>query len=304
MGATDLARTRQGTAHLSRDVTEYPVSRQELLRRLGVFVSTCGQSNFPVVLQAFFEDFFQISDFTILTFQRSAIPTPVHSSISSHDRDLTRYCDGLYLLDPFYALYDSQEFSGFARFEDISTNATEDRVKPYWNYIQDWGNWDELGYIIPVSKDISLHLSLGRNQGSPPFETSAIRLLEDLYPFLRPLVERHWHDLESKLRSNHGLRQSLHRQVESILREFGSSVLTQREREVVQAMLKGYQARAIAERLSISPGTVNVHRANIYHKLDISSKSELFSMFLDAVTSVDASEGGDILADYFQKNSR
>ena len=57
--------------------------------------------------------------------------------------------------------------------------------------------------------------------------------------------------------------------MESILREFGSSGLTQSECEVVQAMLKGYQARAIAERLDISPGTVNVHRGNIHRKLDI-----------------------------------
>tara|TARA_R110001592_G_scaffold295594_2_gene565736 strand:+ start:90494 stop:91393 length:900 start_codon:yes stop_codon:yes gene_type:complete len=298
-----MARTRPGTVKLSPDLTEHPISQKELLRRLGVFISTCGLSDFPVVLQEFFEDYCQVSDFTILTFQRSAIPTPVHSSIASHDQNLTRYCNGLYLLDPFYALYHSQGFTGFARFEDISSSATEDRIKPYWNYIQDWGNWDELGYIIPVSKAVSLHLSLGRNQGSPPFEASVTRLLEDLYPFLRPLVERHWHDLESKLCSNHSLRQSLHKQVESILHEFGSSVLTQREREVVQAMLKGYQARAIAERLSIRPGTVNVHRANIYQKLDISSKSELFSLFFGAVSSVDAAKGGDILADYFRKKS-
>jgi len=298
-----MARTRRRVVKLSRDVAEYPISREELLRRLGKFVSRCGQSDFPVVLQEFFEDYCHVSDFTILTFQRDAIPTPVHSSIASHDQDLTRYCNGLYLLDPFFALYDSQGFSGLSRFGDISVSAAQDRVKPYWNYIQDWGNWDELGYIIPVSKGVSLHLSLGRNQGSPPFEASVTRLLQDLYPFLQPRVERHWRDLESKLRRNHALRRSLHKQLESILREFGSSVLTQRECEVVQAMLKGYQARAIAERLYISPGTVNVHRANIYRKLDISSRSELFSLFLAAVGAVDVSDNADILAGYFRKKS-
>ena len=41
---------------------------------------------------------------------------------------------------------------------------------------------------------------------------------------------------------------------------------------------------SIATLLNISVGTVKVHRKNIYAKLEISSQSELFSLFLPLLT--------------------
>lgn len=54
-----------------------------------------------------------------------------------------------------------------------------------------------------------------------------------------------------------------------------SRLLTAREREVVRLVATGYPNRAIAERLSISEGTVKVHVHNIYEKLDVNGRIEL-----------------------------
>lgn len=51
--------------------------------------------------------------------------------------------------------------------------------------------------------------------------------------------------------------------------------LTEREREVLTLILKGKTSAEIAKQLTISPRTVEVHRANIMHKLDLSSQIEL-----------------------------
>ena len=52
-------------------------------------------------------------------------------------------------------------------------------------------------------------------------------------------------------------------------RESAFSVLTQREREVLQLMAEGNSTKQIAIRLFISPKTVEAHRLRIMNKLDI-----------------------------------
>ncbi|MDP2052246.1 MAG: response regulator transcription factor [Acidobacteriota bacterium] len=51
--------------------------------------------------------------------------------------------------------------------------------------------------------------------------------------------------------------------------------LSSREREIVRLVAGGLRNRAIADRLSISEGTVKVHMHNIYEKLDLNGRVEL-----------------------------
>ena len=52
-------------------------------------------------------------------------------------------------------------------------------------------------------------------------------------------------------------------------------MLTPREIEIVTMVAQGLRNRAIAERLSISEGTVKVHLHNIYEKLGVDGRLEL-----------------------------
>jgi two-component system response regulator NreC len=54
-----------------------------------------------------------------------------------------------------------------------------------------------------------------------------------------------------------------------------AETLTSREIEVLQLLAKGYTNRQIAEQLSLSPRTVEGHRANISAKLGLHSRVEL-----------------------------
>ncbi len=58
--------------------------------------------------------------------------------------------------------------------------------------------------------------------------------------------------------------------------------LTEREREILALIAAGHQNREIAAQLSISPRTVEVHKARIMEKLECSSLAELIRMNLGA----------------------
>jgi DNA-binding NarL/FixJ family response regulator len=53
------------------------------------------------------------------------------------------------------------------------------------------------------------------------------------------------------------------------------SALTEREREILKLVAEGYTNNQIAERLTISPKTVDTHRTHIMDKLNLHSRAEL-----------------------------
>ena len=51
--------------------------------------------------------------------------------------------------------------------------------------------------------------------------------------------------------------------------------LSEREREVVQLVAEGHSNKEIADILSISPTTVETHRAHVLQKLDLHNTAEV-----------------------------
>jgi two-component system response regulator NreC len=56
--------------------------------------------------------------------------------------------------------------------------------------------------------------------------------------------------------------------------------LTTRQREVLSLALEGYSNQQIAEELSLSPRTVEMHRATLMHKLGVRNQAELVHLAL------------------------
>ena len=56
------------------------------------------------------------------------------------------------------------------------------------------------------------------------------------------------------------------------------TLLTDREHEILQHMVNGYDAKRIAEITGISTHTVRKHIANVYTKLHVNSKAQVISM--------------------------
>jgi DNA-binding NarL/FixJ family response regulator len=81
-------------------------------------------------------------------------------------------------------------------------------------------------------------------------------------------------------------RDTLDRAVERVNRPDASDArpaapLTPREMEIVQMVAQGLRNRVIAERLSISEGTVKVHLHNIYEKFNVDGRLELVLLAQD-----------------------
>lgn len=58
-----------------------------------------------------------------------------------------------------------------------------------------------------------------------------------------------------------------------------TSELTERETEVLQLIQEGHTNKQVAQSLKITPDTVKFHIKNIYEKLKVSSRAELFKLY-------------------------
>ncbi len=63
-------------------------------------------------------------------------------------------------------------------------------------------------------------------------------------------------------------------------------------------MLRGYGTGTTAERLDIAVETVRRHRKSIYRKLDVSSQTDLFSLFINSMSCLGEAGGEDPLKVY------
>jgi len=61
--------------------------------------------------------------------------------------------------------------------------------------------------------------------------------------------------------------------------EVDQSSLTEREKQILQLIIKGYSYKEIASSIFISVETLNSHIKNIYRKLNVHSRSELTAKF-------------------------
>ncbi len=87
-------------------------------------------------------------------------------------------------------------------------------------------------------------------------------------------------------------------QIDLAFRTFGSSLLSPREKDVLELMLRGYGTDISAQRLDIAVETVRRHRKSIYRKLDVSSQTDMFSLFLNAMSCMGEAAGQDPLSVY------
>ena len=156
---------------------------------------------------------------------------------------------------------------------------------------------DEIGYIIHISPDQFLNISLSRLSFAQRFNRSQISTLSDIGAVVEAICKAQW-GTEIKPQDSSGGSNQLPNQLDSALKHFGTAYLTDRESQVVQLFLHGHSTKSIAERLGISPETVKLHRKNSYAKLDVSSQAELFYLFIDSLASLSDYSGGDPLVGY------
>lgn len=208
------------------------------------------------------------------------------------DTTIEPYVAFAYLLDPLYDVFRSGIGDRVVPLADCVPD--DFKTSEYYRaFYLETGLSDETSIFIRFNKNACLVLSLGSRDEGFALSNDGYAALQRLLPVVGALCRRHWPTLEpssikTKSRLGHHLEKSFDR--------FGTSVLSDRESEIVRLVLKGHSSKSVARVLGNSPETVKVHRKRIYAKLNIASQGELFSMFIDALSQTPPNATGDPLA--------
>jgi DNA-binding CsgD family transcriptional regulator len=201
-----------------------------------------------------------------------------------------KYHDGPYLLDPFYNHFLAGGADGCYRLAELAPEGfLHSEYFASYYHLLDFS--DELGLLAKLDSDACAHISITRRHGRPRFNRRDHDWLAGVAPLARDAVRR--------MNAGHGPaagdRSALHDSLRHAHRYFGSSLLTERERDVVHLLLRGNSAKAIARGLGISPETARNHLKRIYPKLGVASQAELFALFFRALEQVEPGFEGDPL---------
>lgn len=217
----------------------------------------------------------------LLAFHRNASPEVLHHSLEPDEQAhyLDRYLAGPYLLDPLYQLALDPERPAVCRFRD----KVPDRFRSseyYRQYCERTHLLDEMDYLHPVSADTTLAYVIGRQ--TRMFSRVELDRLVAVAPTVAASIAEIWRRPRVAV-ADAATDAEMHRRLTHCFETFGESVLTDREREISQLLLRGHSSKSVARELDIAPGTVMVHKRNLFSKLGISSQYQLFSLFIDSL---------------------
>jgi DNA-binding CsgD family transcriptional regulator len=215
----------------------------------------------------------------LIAFHRDASPEVLHHTIepAGAQHYIDRYLEGPYLLDPLYQLALRENKPTLCRFRD----ELPDRFRSseyYRQYCDRTHLLDEMDFLSDVSEETTLALVVGRRKRR--FRKSELTRLRRMEPVIRSAMGKIWSSWASRADTSER-PVGIHRRLTKCFDNFGQSVLTDRERQISQLLLRGHSSKSIARVLDIAPGTVMVHKRNLFSKLGITSQYELFSIFID-----------------------
>lgn len=219
-----------------------------------------------------------------------------HIGVSSEQEKLhiDPYLSGAYLLDPMYEALKNGIPSGFYRLQDLAPDDFY-QSEYYQKYYKPLNIIEDV-YFFAILPDLRvISFSLGRYQGNNRLSSSELDRLRAIEPVVvqAGLQYLRWMGEIAELQAI--MSPDMSRQLESAFNSFGSSVLTERESELVRLLLRGHSNQSAADKMAISIDTVKMHRKNINSKLDITSQAELFSLFISSLACVQKGSDQDPL---------
>jgi len=232
----------------------------------------------------------------VFVYSRRARPVLIHDTVSDPDakRGLINYVNDTYILNPAYNAFRRGLEPGIYRINEV---APDDYFSSehFKNFKIKHARHEEIGYITDGwprgMEEIFLAVALPDNRlgeicllrtaSSGGFSEDGINRLRLVEPMLGATFRHHW---ESRHRDEGPEEAAL--SIDELFENFGSSLLSPREREVAELILKGHSGHSIGEHLGISITTVKSHRQNLYGKLGIATQFELFSLFLKSMPGV------------------
>jgi DNA-binding CsgD family transcriptional regulator len=259
--------------------------RPEWIAAMGEVVAGIGEAAFPLRLSALLREVAPYDYTVIFGYRGKARPLDLYDDFPQSKRRIfvTDYQAGPYLLDPFYLAATAPVAAGLYRMRDLAPDRFY-QGEYFRNYYVRTGLAEEIGFFVDVPEGCTVVVSMMR--ADRPFSARELRALNGVRPVAEAAIRQNWRDLARRFAAEPPRASGSPRrhEIERSFHSFGDGVLTPREREIAEYTLKGHSAEAIGRILAISPGTVRIHRRNIYGKLRIGSQGELFSRFIDMLS--------------------
>jgi len=208
--------------------------------------------------------------------------------------NVRQYLSGFYLLDPFYEACIENVQSGCYALGDVAPDHFK-RSEYYLAFYRHSHLADEINYILQLHEGLSLSVSLAFTD---ELDAAAKSRFKCIAPWVLAVLAKHFDGYQG---IGGRVEKVWEQRVHAALRNFGSSLLTERECRIAQLILRGHSTRSLAERLGVSEDTIKSHRKHVYAKLDIGTQSELFSLFIDALANAQGVLERDPLESYMGK---
>lgn len=232
-----------------------------------------------------------------MVFHRQQRPRRLVHRFNPQERALPEdaFLAGPYALDPNYQLFVQGCASGVYWLRDIAPDDFYES-EYYRVFYSQIGLSDSIDLLWRINEDSALNIFIERSIRHAKFESADLIAIELLKPLIFAAAAKH-HELTA-LAPRRDADNLTHQKVQSTIENFASSLLTQRERQVLFYMISGYSSALTAQRLNTSEGTIKIHRKNIHRKLDIGSQAELFSLFINCIPFAAPEGASDPLATY------
>ncbi|MFM2280310.1 MAG: hypothetical protein RLZZ444_2541, partial [Pseudomonadota bacterium] len=250
-------------------------------------VAAVGTASFAGLLETALRTILDFDILMVFAYSGSERPLCLYHNIDPVRAStvIDAYASGPYLLDPFYAAAIDPKGAGVRRLRDMAPDHFYASEYYRQHYVLT-GIRDEVGIVCKPSNWTGLVVSFTRPVSLSAFGRRDLKAVRDAEPLLRLLSERHWagkRGADDAVATGDDPAQR--DPINATLSSMTNGVLTPREIEITALILRGHSNAAIAQRLGIVTGTVKIHRKNIHQKLDISSQSELFALFIREITN-------------------
>ncbi|WP_116366659.1 response regulator transcription factor [Parahaliea mediterranea] len=266
-------------------------------RDISIAIGSLGSEEFFPALIAAVRGQVAIDYPQIWLYHRDLPPRVLYHEIPAHavPTQIDRYLEGPFREDPFYQASINQPRSKIYRLSRITHNKLQESA--YYNdYYRETGAVDEAVYLARLHAGNVINLSMMR---LPQHGEFSDKEYESLYLLAEPVSELlKRHSEHNDFAITNLIQPGINHQIDLAFRTFGASMLSPREKDVLEMMLRGYGTDISAQKLDIAVETVRRHRKSIYRKLDVNSQTDLFSLFINAMSCLGEAAGADPLSVY------
>ena len=254
-----------------------------LARDMAAVEAALGTAAFEATLVEKLHRWLNASQISLFEFRLGLQPRCLFSDGVGHDLRMVEYLGGVYLLDPFYDIVASGKPMGVFRLsqQDNRDLVVEGSFKRYWSQV---GGQEEVGLLTEFVPGRVAHISAFLKSSDAITSEGAVAMFRAMETTIAGFYARQYAEPGDAPIHDETTRRRVHEAVSAALNDFGRGVLTERELEIVPLLLKGHSAKSAARILGISPGTVGIHRSNIYRKMGYAGQGDLFAAFVAEIS--------------------